>query len=420
MRWLACLGYGLTSALLSMACFSGTNDATADAGGSGGNDGSAGKEGGTGTTPIDGSNDSIDGPAADSAKTTPSEAGADGGPVTSLPALSVQGNVIKDSAGNTVVLRGVAIPDIGVLDTNAAGPLGVSNRINEILTSSMQAVDAHVVRMPVYPETEFNDGQPVYSPEPFPVGTPAPAGTTVKLLSATDYINNVLKPAVDYATSRNLYVIIDFHQIDNVVTGTNTSSADAVSFWTQVAPVFKTYPNVIYEAFNEPIDASLNGWTAAFQAAAQSWVTAIRVTAGAPNIIIVGSPTWSQHPEGAVTYPLTGGNLVYTAHTYPGNYPGNANAFQDNITTAVAAVPVFISEWGYEIGATSPFMELDTPDDTWATAFQTFVNGNGASWTAWVADPSWGPPMFTTGGGLTDFGVFVQTWLATDSASAAP
>jgi hypothetical protein len=156
MRWLARLGYGLTSAFLSLACFSSTNAAKPDGGASGGSGGSAGKEGGIGTNPSDGSSESIDGPATDSAKTTQSEAGADGGPMTSLPALSVQGNVIKDSAGNTVVLRGVAIPDIGVLDTNAAGPEGVSNRINEILTSSTQAVDAHVVRMPIYPETEFN------------------------------------------------------------------------------------------------------------------------------------------------------------------------------------------------------------------------------------------------------------------------
>jgi aryl-phospho-beta-D-glucosidase BglC (GH1 family) len=264
--------------------------------------------------------------------------------------------------------------------------------------------------MPVYPETCFNGGSPYYSPEPYPVGTPAPATHTVTLLSATDYINNVLKPAVDYATSKNLYVIIDFHQIDNVTSGTNNSSAAAVTFWTTVAPVFSSYSNVIYEAFNEPID-SKTGWNAAFQTAAQSWVTAIR--SGAPNnLIVVGSPSWSQHPEGALTLPLTGGNLVFTAHIYPGNYPGSMNAFQNNVTTAIAQVPVFITEWGYQIGTTSPTNNLATPNDTWAQNLQTFVNGNGASWTAWVADPSWGPPMFQKTTGLTDFGTFVQNWLA--------
>jgi len=54
--------------------------------------------------------------------------------------------------------------------------------------------------------------------------------------------------------SKNLYVIIDYHQIDNATTG--TSAADATTFWTDIAPQFANYANVIYEPFNEPIDGS--------------------------------------------------------------------------------------------------------------------------------------------------------------------
>lgn len=301
---------------------------------------------------------------------------------------------------------------------------GIEARLDEILSTSSPSLDSHVVRLPVYPETTFNSGSPYYSPEPYPVGTPAPAGHTQNILSSADYISMVLKPAVEYAASKNLYAIIDYHQIDDTTSGTgpSQSATDAVTFWTTVAPAFSTYSNVIFEAFNEPIDSSLNGWNSTFQTVAQSWVTAIR--AGAPkNIIIVGSPSWSQHPEGAITYPLTGGNLVFTAHVYPGNYPGTPNpTFQNNITTAVAMVPVFMSEWGYHTTSTGMYDNLYTPAGTggaaapWATSLQTFINGNGASWTAWVANPSWGPPMFSTtsGTGLTDFGTFVQTWLAAD------
>jgi hypothetical protein len=243
-------------------------------------------------------------------------------------------------------------------------------------------------------------------------------------LSAADYIAQVLKPAVDYATSKNLYAIVDYHQIDNVTSG--TSSADAVTFWTTVAPVFASYPNVVYEAFNEPIDTKSNAgittagaWTPAFVTAAQSWITAIR--GGAPdNVIIVGSPSWSQYPDGAMAAALTGGNLAFTAHTYPNNFPGPSNAFQNRVVKAAMSVPVAITEWGYEIGATSTRNTLATPDDTWAQNLQALAESGGESWTAWVADPSWGPPMFTrTAGasfnsfsGLNDFGTFVQSWLA--------
>ncbi len=356
-----------------------------------------------------------DGPAS----TTDGPATTDGPPPAgSMPALSVSGNLIKDSTGKTVVLRGVAIPDIGSLDVAAGGATGVSARIDEILGAAMLDVD--VIRMPVYPETCFNGGQPYYSPEPFPVGTPAAATAmpVPKVLSATDYINNVLKPAVTYAESKGLYVIIDYHQIDNV-TGADNSGADAVTFWTQMAPVFASDPNVIYEAFNEPIDTTdgvtAGNWSTTFTTMAQSWVTAIR--AGAPNtLIIMGSPSWSQYPTGSSGL-TNAGNIVFTAHLYPGNWPGTAPmgggaTFQSRIDTAAMTVPIFMTEWGFQTtGSTKS--NLYTADDTWGTSLKTDATMTGASWTAWVADPSWGPPMFgnATATTLTDFGTFVQTWL---------
>jgi aryl-phospho-beta-D-glucosidase BglC (GH1 family) len=274
-------------------------------------------------------------------------------------------------------------------------------------------LDVDVIRMPVYPRTCFNSDYPYYSPEPFPVGTAPAMDAGAIAVSASDYISQVLKPAVDYATSKNLYVIVDYHQIDNV-TGAHGSSADAVTFWTQIAPVFSGYPNVLYEAFNEPIDTTdgvtAGTWSTTFTTAAQSWVTAIR--GGAPdNIIIVGSPSWSQYPNGSSG--LTGGNLAFTAHLYPGNWPGAPTpAFQDRFTAAVALVPVFMTEWGYTTTG-SATSNLYTPSDAWATSLQSYANANGASWTAWVADPSWGPPMFANPSAtmLTDFGTFVQGWL---------
>ena len=76
-------------------------------------------------------------------------------------------------------------------------------------------------------------------------------------LSASDYVTRVLRPAIDYARSKNLYAIIDYHQIDNAVTG--TSAADATTFWTDVAAQFASYTNVLYEPFNEPIDSRRRG-----------------------------------------------------------------------------------------------------------------------------------------------------------------
>jgi aryl-phospho-beta-D-glucosidase BglC (GH1 family) len=256
--------------------------------------------------------------------------------------------------------------------------------------------------MPVYPSIDYNEGSPTCSPLPYPVGTGPAASCTPKMpLNAADYVSRVLTPAVDYATSKNLYVIIDFHQIDVISTG--TSAADARTFWTDIAPRFANYTNVIYEPFNEPTEPS-SSWSA-LKPVVQSFVDTIRT--GAPrNIIIVPSHSWDQHPGDAANDPPSGTNLMYTAHIYASNWN---TTFQNQVATAVAKVPVFITEWGY------------APSDpaSFGTGLRTTVDGNGASWTAWVTDNAWTPPMFADSSltTLTSFGMLAKTWLAATANS---
>jgi aryl-phospho-beta-D-glucosidase BglC (GH1 family) len=318
-----------------------------------------------------------------------------GGATGSLPALHVDGQFIKDPSGKTIVLRGYALIDIGALYLQGNSATGITKRIDAIAAAGLQA---HVVRMPVYPQTDFNGNVPYYSGLPYPVGTPAPAGQKVTVMTGPDYISKVLKPAVDYATTKNMYAIIDLHQIDDTNTAHNSGAA-ATSFWTDIAPVFKDYSNVIYELFNEPINGGM-AW-ATFKPQVQTWIDTVR--AAAPNnLIVVPSMSWDQHPGDAASSPPQGTNLVYTAHVYPNNWGA---PFQKQLATAVAVAPVFITEWGYSSPQTTA---------NWGTAFETLVDSSGASWTAWVTDNSWGPAMFSNSGltTLTDFGTLVKTWLA--------
>ena len=174
-------------------------------------------------------------------------------------------------------------------------------------------------------------------------------------MTGPDYISKVLKPAIDYATSKNMYAIIDLHQIDDTNTA-NNSGAAATSFWTDIAPQFEDYTNVIYELFNEPINSS-TPW-ATFKTQVQTWIDTVR--AAAPdNIIIVPSMSWDQHPGDAASSPPKGTNLAYTAHIYPNNWGAS---FQKQLATAVAVAPVFITEWGYSSPQTAA---------NWGTAFET-------------------------------------------------
>ena len=323
--------------------------------------------------------------------------GATTGTGSGLPVLTVDGNHLRDPAGNTVVLRGSSLIDIGSLYMfGGQSATGITNRLDKVAAAGVQG---HVVRMPVYPLITYNGTAPTCSPLPYPVGTGPSAACTPKMpLNAADYVSRVLKPAVDYATGKGLYVIIDFHQIDNATTG--TSAADARTFWTDIAPRFSGYTNVFYELFNEPIDNKIP-WST-LKPVVQGLVDVVR--AAAPqNIIVVPSNAWDQHTGDAVKDPPRGSNLVYTAHIYAANWN---QTFQTQVATAVASAPVFVTEWGYT--ATDP------NSHAWGTALQATIDADGASWTAWVTDNAWSPPMFTSTAltGLTDFGTLVKTWLA--------
>jgi len=384
-------GVAGASGVVGASGFAGTSGSNgAPSAGNGGSEGSA--KGGSGG--VGGAGGGAGGAHAGGSSGASGSAGM--GNSGGLPWLTVNGNKLQDPTGTTIILRGSSLIDIGSLYWyGGQSAAGITARMDKVAAAGVQG---HVVRLPVYPKVDYNTGgDPACSPCPYPVGTGPIASCTPKApLSAADYVTKVLKPAVDYATSKNLYVIIDYHQIDNASTG--TSVADAVTFWTDIAPKFASASNVLYEAFNEPIDANV-GWSA-LKPAVQRLIDTIR--AGAPkNIIIVPSNAWDQHPGDAVSDPPTGTNLMYTAHIYANNW--NA-AFQSQVAKATAKAPVFISEWGYANSDPSSF----------GTSLQTTVNGDGASWTAWVTDNGWTPSMFadpnlTT---LTNFGTLVKSWLA--------
>ena len=345
---------------------------------------------------------------------------ATGGNTGGLPALKVNGTKLQDSNGKTIILRGSSLIDIGSLYAyNGNSVAGITARMDKLATAGVQG---HVVRFPVYPKIDYNAGYPYCSDLPYPVGGTVSASCTAKSpMTAADYVSKVLKPAVDYATSKNLYVIIDHHQIDDATTG--NSAADATTFWTDIAPKFASYSNVLYEPFNEPIDGSKT-W-AQLKPIVQGWIDTIR-NAGASNVIIVSSNSYCQRPGDAASDPPTDpkSNLMYTAHIYPGNWN---STFKTQVATAVTKAPVFVTEWGYIWNGTdSNNANLNTSDSNWgsstqstSTSFRSLVDGYGASWTAWVTDNSWTPNMFSDSAitTLTDFGTGAKTWLADKATS---
>jgi len=299
------------------------------------------------------------------------------------PWLHVDGNKIKDPLGNKVVLRGVSLQAISNINVPMVLDL-VTNTADK--ASSSPGWYTRIVRMP-------NLGN---------------AGNW------TQYNQNTLKPAIDYATKKGLYAIIDLHYVDN----TDAHVTDVNNFWTTVAPVYKDYSNVIFEPYNEPINQS-QSWSQ-FKPTMQAWVDLIRKYAP-NNLIFVGSPLWSQKMGDASTDPLKGDNIVYVVHMYSGHFATQWN--RDQVRQCVAVHPMVCTEWGFKAGLNWG------PNETvsgYGKGILNWFDTLGVSWTAWCADDSWDPTMFNNGNPWTlrvgegEMGGFVKDWLYTYRDSSQP
>lgn len=296
---------------------------------------------------------------------------------TATPPLHVDGKHIKDPAGNIVILRGVAM--IHVPDMNTTRP-GHAFMIDQVTTEA-NGWHARVIRIGVRVESYLSN--------------------------PTSLVNNHLKPAVDYCTSKGLYVIVDWHPI----TDGNTFDSQTRQFWNHVAPIFANYDNVLYEVFNEHTPDS--AWSA-WKTLAQPWVNIIR--SHAPNnIILVSGPFYSQHIQGAATSPFSGSNLAYVAHVYPGGwYP---QGWEGNIGVVADVHPVVVTEWGYDPNGDSVTRGTRSG---FGIPFQNWVESKGLHWIAWVSDYAWGPPMFNSNWTPNDFGSFAKDWLFNKRNSDQP
>ena len=303
-----------------------------------------------------------------------------------LPWLHVEGNQIKDPAGNRVILRGVSLIDLGATEVWEGG---VSRMIDRLTLSddpqgSSPGWATRVVRLAVVP----SDGD---------------SQTPIQYQAGSDvYYSTVLRPAVDYALQKGLYAIIDWHYIDDTSLHRDTTNA----FWADIAPRFAADSNVMFEVYNEPMN--MGSWPNA-KPDLQSFYDTVRQ--GAPqNLVLIGTPNWSQIVGPTATDPIAGTNIVYVAHMYPQHWPDFG--LRSQITTAAAVHPIFVTEWGFQDGSN---MILDGTITSYGTPFKQFLEENSLSWTAWCASSSWGPPMFhddyTLRVGEGEMGGFVKDFL---------
>lgn len=182
------------------------------------------------------------------------------------------------------------------------------------------------------------------------------------------YLKNVVNAAID----NDIYVIIDWH-----IESANGNTSEAVKFFEYAAQEYGSYNNVIFEVWNEPVGADM-GTVASH---ANSVIAAIRKYSD--NLVLVGSPEWSSHPEQCAQAGIQDSkkNFGCTLHFYAATHQVGNDGYNSRAAQAISnGVPVFASEWG-----TVSADGNGSPNQSASQAWINWMNQNNVSWANWSA-----------------------------------
>ncbi|MBO5487548.1 MAG: glycoside hydrolase family 5 protein [Eubacterium sp.] len=222
-------------------------------------------------------------------------------PVEKWGQLRVQGTYMTTQSGKKVQLKGVSTHGIAWFP----------QYIDKTGFSSLKKMGVNTIRLAFYSDPG--------------------AGYSKSLYQKVD-------EGVQYATELGMYVIIDWHILNDG--NPKKYEKNAKKFFSYFAKKYGKQKNILYEICNEP-----NGnvtWTKDIRPYANRMIKQIRKY-DKKNIIIVGTPTWSQDVDVVSEKPLKQKNIMYALHFYAATHKAD---LRNKLKTAHQnGLPVFVSEF---------------------------------------------------------------------------
>ncbi|GAB3998516.1 cellulase family glycosylhydrolase [Glycomyces albus] len=181
-----------------------------------------------------------------------------------------------------------------------------------------------------------------------------------------------VETVIENAATAGVYVIVDFHAHE-----AHQHQSEAIAFFSDLADRYGHLPNIIWEPYNEPTQVSWSGTVKPYHEAV---LASIRQH-DPDNIVVLGSPTWSQDVDVAAGDPVSGTNLMYTLHFYSCTHTDWLRAKAD--TARDAGLALFVTEWGASAADGGLDGQVCLGE---AQQWIDWMAANQISWTAWKLD----------------------------------
>ncbi len=144
-----------------------------------------------------------------------------------------------------------------------------------------------------------------------------------------------VQKVIDAAINQGIYVIVDWHDHH-----AQDHLQEAKAFFSEIAKEYGNLPNIIYEPFNEPLKVS---WSDVLKPYHEAVLKEIRKY-DPDNIVVLGTPEWSQRVDLAAKDPLDDPNVAYTLHFYAGTHK---EELREKAEKAInTGLTLFVTEYG--------------------------------------------------------------------------